>query len=77
MAAYSLALEHTINVVPEMCITLVATREMVQVFVIQEHTLNKYKEKWLATVDKYYNEILPAQQEEMEMEGLDEDKKTS
>ena len=77
MAAYSLALEHTINIKPEMCITLVSTREKTQVFVIQEHTLNKYKDKWLATVDKYYNEILPAQQEEIEMEGLDEDKKAS
>ena len=77
MAAYSLALEHTINVKPEMCITLVTTKEKVQVFVIQESTLNKYKDKWLAAVDKYYNEILPAEQEELEMEGLDEDKKAS
>ena len=42
--------------------TFVATRDNSQVFVIQNTTIEKYKEKWLAAVDKYYNEILPAQE---------------
>ena len=54
--------------------TFVATRESSQVFVIQNSTIEKYKRKWLDTVDKYYNEILPAQEsEKVEMEGINED----
>ena len=57
--------------------TFVATREASQVFVIQNATIEKYKQKWLDTVTKYYEEILPAQEESLiEMEGIDEDKKT-
>ena len=34
------------------------------------------KQKWIDTVDKYYNEILPKQQEtKIEMEGIDGDTK--
>ena len=54
--------------------TFVATRETVQVFAIQSSTIEKYKQKWLSTVDKYYNEILPAQEaKKIEMEGIDGD----
>jgi len=76
LAAYALALEHTIGLKPELCMTFVATREDSQVFVIQNTTIEKYKQKWLDTVDKYYNEILPAQEKaQVEMEGIDGDKK--
>jgi hypothetical protein len=75
MAAYALALEHTIGLKPELIMTFVATREDSQVFVIQSTTIEKYKQKWLDTVSKYYNEILPAQEKaEVEMEGIDGDK---
>ncbi len=52
--------------------TFVATRETVQVFAIQAATIEKYKDKWLSTVEKYYTEILPAQQA-MEMEAMEAD----
>ena len=75
LAAYSLALEHTIGLKPELCMTFVATRDATQVFVIQNMTIDKYKQKWIDTVDKYYNEILPAQEaSKVEMEGIDGDK---
>jgi hypothetical protein len=54
--------------------TFVATRDDVQVFAIQSSTISKYKQKWLETVDKYYNEILPAAEaSKVEMEGVDGD----
>ncbi len=72
LAAYSLALEHTIGLVPQIFMTFVATRETSQVFVIQSSTIEKYKQKWLDTVDKYYNEILPAQEAaKVEMDAVD------
>ena len=75
LAAYALALEHTIGLKPELCMTFVATRENSQVFVIQNATIEKYKQKWLDTVSKYYNEILPAKEKaQVEMEGIDGDK---
>ena len=78
MAAYALALEHTVDLKPELIMTFVATRESSQVFVIQSTTIEKYKQKWLDTVSKYYNEILPAQKKaEVEMEGIDGDKEKS
>ena len=67
-------LEHTVNIVPEICMTFVATRETVQVFAIQAGTIEKYKQKWLSTVEKYYSEILPAQKAaELEMVAVSED----
>jgi hypothetical protein len=58
--------------------TFVATKDRSQVFVIQGNTINKYKEKWLNAVEKYYTEILPTKEtSEVEMEAIDEDKKTS
>lgn len=78
MAAYALALEHTVGIVPEICMTFVATRERSQVFAIQAGTIEKYKQKWLDAVTKYYSEILPAQQAtELDMEVIDGDKEDS
>jgi len=72
MAAYALALEHTIGIVPEIYMTFVATKERAQVFAIQGTTLTKYKEKWLDAVNKYYSEILPSQNE-IDLEVIDGD----
>mgnify|MGYP003109624095 FL=1 len=53
--------------------TFVATRETVQVFAIQAGTIEKYKQKWLDTVEKYYSEILPAQKAaELEMDAQED-----
>jgi hypothetical protein len=60
MGAYALALEHTVGIVPEIIMTFVATRDRAQVFAIQGGTIQKYKDKWLEAVAKYYSEILPA-----------------
>ena len=74
LAAYALGLEHTIGVIPELCMTFVATREISQVFVIQKNTIEKYKQKWKDTVKKYYEVILPEKIErEIEMLGIDGD----
>ena len=74
LAAYALGLEHTIGVIPELCMTFVATKEISQVFVIQKGTIEKYKNKWKETVKKYYEVILPEQKErEIEMLGIDGD----
>ena len=76
MAAYALALEHTVNIKPELIMTFVATKEKSQVFAIQSSTIEKYKEKWLKSVEKYYSEILPTQEgSKIEMEAINEDKK--
>jgi len=73
LAAYALGLEHTVNIKPELCMTFVATRETVQVFAIQAGTIEKYKQKWLDTVEKYYSEILPAQKAaELEMDAQED-----
>jgi len=63
MAAYALALEHTVGIVPDILMTFVATREKCQVFAIQGSTIEKYKQKWLDAVEKYYTEYLPSQVE--------------
>ena len=74
MAAYAMALEHTINIKPELIMTFVATKETSQVFVIQSNTIEKYKEKWKQAVTKYYEEILPAKEaEKIELEAIDGD----
>jgi len=74
MGAYALALEHTVGIIPEIIMTFVATRERSQVFAIQGGTIQKYKDKWLDAVNKYYSEILPAQQEtEIDLEVVDGD----
>ena len=74
LAAYALGLEHTINIIPDLCMTFVATKEDSQVFVIQKHTIEKYKQKWLDIVTKYYEEVLPSKKKAVvEMEGIDGD----
>jgi hypothetical protein len=60
MGAYAMALEHTVGNVPEILMIFVATRERSQVFAVQGGTIEKYKQKWLDAVEKYYSEILPA-----------------
>jgi hypothetical protein len=40
---------------------------------VQGSTIEKYKNKWLEAVTKYYSEILPAQNE-IDMEAVDGDK---
>jgi len=75
LAAYAMALEHTVGIVPEICMTFVATRERTQVFAIQGATIEKYKKKWLDAVEKYYSEILPGlNKEQIDMEVIDGDK---
>ena len=59
MGAYAMALEHTVGIRPELLMIFVATKERSQVFAVQENTIEKYKQKWLDAVDKYYGEILP------------------
>ena len=49
LAAYALGLEHTIGIVPELCMTFVAIKEISQVFVFKR-TIEKYKNKWRETV---------------------------
>jgi hypothetical protein len=67
-----LALEHTVGIVPDILMTFVATREKCQVFAIQGSTIEKYKQKWLDAVEKYYTEYLPSQVE-IELEVIDGD----
>lgn len=71
LAAYHLAIEHTIGIKPDIHMILVATTERAQVFAIQQRTIEKYKEKWLATVTKYYEEFYKVP--EIEMEAVDMD----
>jgi len=72
MGAYALALEHTVGIVPEIIMTFVATKDRSQVFAIQGSTIEKYKQKWLDAVAKYYSEILPAQNK-IDLELIDGD----
>jgi hypothetical protein len=72
LGAYSLALEYTIGIVPEIFMIFVATREASQVFAVQGETIKKWQNKWLEDVEKYYTEILPAQNK-IEMEAIDGD----
>jgi len=59
MGAYAMALEHTVGIIPEILMIFVATRDRSQVFAVQGGTIEKYKQKWLDAVEKYYSEILP------------------
>jgi hypothetical protein len=61
MGAYAMALEHTVGIVPEIMMIFVATKERTQVFAVQGGTIEKYKQKWLDAVEKYYSEYLPSQ----------------
>jgi hypothetical protein len=74
MGAYAMALEHTVGIVPEILMIFVATRERSQVFAVQSGTIEKYKNKWLDAVSKYYSEILPSlNKTEIDMEVIDGD----
>lgn len=74
MGAYAMALEHTVGIIPEIMMIFVATRDRSQVFAVQGGTIEKYKNKWLESVAKYYSEILPALSEtEIDMEVVDGD----
>lgn len=78
MGAYAMALEHTVGIIPEILMIFVATRERSQVFAVQGGTIEKYKQKWLDAVEKYYSEILPAQKlAELDLEVVDGDKQDS
>jgi len=72
LGAYSLALEHTVGIVPEIFMIFVATREASQVFAVQGQTIAKWQNKWLEDVEKYYSEILPAQNK-IDLELIDGD----
>lgn len=72
MGAYALALEHTVNIIPEILMIFVATKDRCQVFAVQGGTIQKYKDKWLDAVAKYYSEILPAQNK-IDLELIDGD----
>lgn len=72
LGAYALALEHTVNIVPEIFMIFVATKDRCQVFAVQGGTIQKYKDKWLDAVAKYYSEILPAQNK-IDLELIDGD----
>jgi len=74
LGAYSLALEYTVGIVPEIFMIFVATREASQVFAVQGETIKKWQNKWLEDVEKYYSEILPALNK-IEMEAIDGDVK--
>lgn len=71
MGAYAMALEHTVGIVPEILMIFVATRERSQVFAVQGGTIEKYKNKWLDAVNKYYGEILPGLQAEAVLKDSD------
>jgi len=74
LGAYAMALEHTVGIIPEILMIFVATRERSQVFAVQGGTIEKYKNKWLDAVNKYYSEILPALAEtEIDMEVVNGD----
>jgi hypothetical protein len=72
LGAYALGLEHTVNIIPEIFMIFVATKDRSQVFAVQGGTIEKYKQKWLDAVTKYYSEILPAQNK-IDLELIDGD----
>jgi adenosine/AMP kinase len=72
LGAYSLGLEHTIGVVPEIFMIFVATQERAQVFAVQGGTLQKWQNKWLKDVEKYYTQIVN-QPPEIDFEVVDGD----
>jgi len=73
MASYALACEHTIGIKPEILMTFVCTEETTQVFAIQGATIEKYKQKWWDTVDKFYDDLAVKKLKEIDMEVIDGD----
>ena len=74
LAAYDMAIQETIGIKPDIHMILVATAERCQTFAIQGRTIQKYKEKWLQAVEKYYAEFHNVQ--EIDMDAVDGDKET-
>ena len=72
MGAYAMALEHTTGIVPEIMMIFVSMRDRNQVFAVQGGTIEKWKQKWLDAVNKYYSEYLPSQVE-IDLEVVDGD----
>jgi len=72
LAAYHMAIEETISIKPDVHMILVATQMRAQTFAIQGRTIQKYKEKWLEAVEKYYTEF--HNKTEIDMEAVDGDK---
>lgn len=69
MASYALACEHTIGIKPEILMTFVCTPEATQVFAIQGTTIEKYKQKWWETVDKFYDDLAAKKAAESNIEA--------
>jgi len=74
LAAYNMGLEHTVGIKPDIHMIFVATRERGQVFAIQAGTIEKYKQKWLETVEKYYESL---EFPEIDIEIVDGDSENS
>jgi hypothetical protein len=74
LAAYDIGIQHTIGIKPDIHMIIVSTTERNQVFAIQGRTIQKYKEKWLKCVDKYYEEFHNIPEIEMEVVDLDKAK---
>lgn len=72
LAAYDMAIQETIGIKPDIHMILVATKERAQTFAIQGRTIQKYKDKWLQAVEKYYTEF--HNKPEIDMEAVDGDK---
>tara|TARA_R100001463_G_scaffold55106_1_gene106477 strand:- start:986 stop:1918 length:933 start_codon:yes stop_codon:yes gene_type:complete len=74
LAAYDIGIRHTIGIKPDIHMIIVSTTERNQVFAIQGRTIQKYKEKWMKCVDKYYEEFHNIPEIEMEVVDLDKAK---
>ena len=74
LAAYDIGIRHTIGIKPDIHMIIVSTTERNQVFAIQGRTIQKYKEKWMKCVDKYYEEFHNIPEIEMEVVDLDKTK---
>lgn len=59
LGSYSMALEYTCGIKPDIFMIFCQTREHSQVFAVQGGTIKKYQDKWLDAVEKYYTEALP------------------
>ena len=68
---YDIGIQHTIGIKPDIHMIIVSTMGRNQVFAIQGRTIQKYKEKWMKCVDKYYEEFHNIPEIEMEVVDLD------
>lgn len=76
LAAYHMAIQETIGIKPDIHMILVATAERCQTFAIQGRTIQKYKNKWLEAVDKYYTKFHNVPEIEMDAVNADKGDKT-